>query len=176
MKKAAILAVVAVAAGMFIVRPVPAQNFTYVGPQKCQICHRTEKQGRQYPIWEQTKHSQSFAALSLPAAADKAKAAGVTTPPPQTPFCLNCHAPLYDKAPELKADGVSCEVCHGPGSEYRKLSVMKDKSEAVKNGLVLYGSPDKIKAFCLKCHQNAHGMTFDFAASWEKIKHPIPKS
>jgi hypothetical protein len=173
MKKAVII--VALTAGGFLAGPVLAQDHTYVGPEKCQICHRTEKQGRQYPIWEASKHSKSFAALSLPAAAEKAKAAGVTTPPPETPFCLNCHAPLYDKAPELKAQGVSCEVCHGPGSDYRKLAVMKDKAEAVKNGLILYGSPDKIKAQCLKCHQNAHGMTFDFASSWEKIKHTIPK-
>ena len=54
-------------------------------------------------------------------------------------------------------------------------SVMKDKAEAVKAGLVLYGSPDKIKAHCLTCHANAHETAFDFDASWGKIKHPIPK-
>jgi len=154
---------------------VLAQTPTYVGAQKCQICHRTEKQGQQYPIWEGSKHSQSFAALSTPLAAERAKAAGCTTPPPESPACLKCHAPLFDKAADLKAEGVSCEICHGPGSEYRKLSLMKDKSEAVKNGLVLYGSPDKIKAHCLTCHENAHGTSFDFAARWAKIKHSIPK-
>ena len=148
---------------------------TYVGSQKCQICHRTEKQGQQYPVWEQSQHSHSFAALSTPEAADKAKTAGVTGNPAESSVCQNCHAPLHDKAPEFKAEGVTCEICHGPGSEYKKLSVMKDKDEAVKNGLVLYGSPEKIKAHCMKCHANAHGTVFDFAASWNKIKHPIPK-
>jgi len=167
--------VIVFAACVLLAGQALAQTPTYVGAQKCQICHKTEKQGQQYPIWEQSKHSHSFAALSLPEAAEKAKAAGVTGNPAESPVCQNCHAPLHEKAPELKAEGVTCEVCHGPGSEYKKLSIMKDKAEAVKAGLVLYGSPDKIKAHCLKCHANAHSTTFDFDASWGKIKHSIPK-
>ena len=34
-----------------------AQEFTYVGAAKCKICHKTEKQGKQYPIWEEGKHA-----------------------------------------------------------------------------------------------------------------------
>jgi hypothetical protein len=173
MKKVMIGTVLAVC-GLFITSAL-AQDITYVGAQKCQICHKTEKQGQQYPLWEQSKHSKSFEALSKPEAAEKAKQAGVTTPPPESPVCLKCHAPLCAKAPDLKSEGVSCEVCHGPGSEYKKLTIMKNKEEAVKNGLVLYGSPDKIKAQCLQCHENAHGTTFDFDASWAKIKHSVPK-
>ena len=173
MKTAVILTILAAFA--LVAGPVLAQDITSVGAQKCQICHKTEKQGQQYTIWEQSKHSKSFEALSKPEAAEKAKQAGVTTAPAESPACLKCHAPLCAKAPELKAEGVSCEVCHGPGSAYKKLTVMKDKDEAVKNGLVLYGSPDKIKAQCLKCHENAHNTTFDFDAYWAKIKHPVPK-
>ena len=171
MKKALVIAAVA----CLFAAAVLAQEFSYVGALKCQICHKTEKQGQQYPLWEQSQHSKSLAALSKPEAAEKAKAAGVTTPPAESPACLKCNAPLAAKTPELKAEGVSCEVCHGPGSEYKKLSVMKDKELAVKSGLVLYGSPDKIKAQCLTCHENAHGKPFDFDASWTKIKHPVPK-
>ncbi|MGD1010216.1 MAG: multiheme c-type cytochrome [Candidatus Aminicenantales bacterium] len=173
MKNAVILT--AVAAWALVAGPALAEDTTYVGAQKCQICHRTEKQGQQYTIWEQSKHAKAFEALSKPEAAAKAKALDVAGNPAESPVCQKCHAPLCEKAPELKAEGVSCEVCHGPGSAYKKLSVMKDKDEAVKNGLVLYGSPDKIKALCLKCHANAHGTTFDFDASWAKIKHPVPK-
>jgi hypothetical protein len=152
-----------------------AQTPAYVGAQKCQVCHKTEKQGQQYPLWEQSKHSQAFAALGKPEAAEKAKALGVTGNPAESSVCLKCHAPFSAKAPEFKAEGVSCEICHGPGSEYKKLSVMKSREESVKNGLVLYGSPDAIKTHCLTCHANAHGLTFDFDASWAKIKHPVPK-
>src|SRR5512143_3595370 len=152
---------------------LPGQNFTYVGAQKCAICHKSETQGRQFTLWQASKHSQSFQALTSPKAAENAKAMNVSKPT-EDPQCLKCHAPLCDKAPDLKTEGVTCEVCHGPGSDYRKLNIMKDKALAVKNGLILYGSPDAIKAQCLKCHENAHGIKFDFAASWDKIKHPVP--
>jgi hypothetical protein len=165
---------VAVAAVVALAGLVPAQEHSYVGAQMCKICHRTEKQGRQYPIWEQSKHSQAFAALSSPGAAEKAKAAGVANPA-ESPDCLKCHAPLYQKAPQIKDQGVTCEICHGPGSDYKSLSVMKDKAEAVKKGLVLYGSTDKIKALCMTCHANAHNVPFDFEKAWATIKHPIPK-
>lgn len=144
-----------------------------VGAAKCQICHRTEKQGRQYPIWEASRHASSFANLSSDKAAANALAAGVKDPV-QDPKCLKCHAPLFIEAPDLKAEGVTCEVCHGPGSEYNKFSIMKDKAEAVKKGLLLYGSPEARKALCLTCHGSAHNVPFDFAAAWDKIKHSIP--
>src|SRR4030042_733905 len=150
-----------------------SQGFANVGAQKCQICHKTEKQGQQYALWEATNHAKSFTAWPPPEAAKACQALGVEKPA-DDPRCLKCHAPLAEKAPELKAEGVSCEVCHGPGSEYKKLAVMKDKAEATKNGLILYGSPDAIKAHCLKCHENPHGKPLDFAAAWEKIKHPVP--
>ena len=151
-----------------------AQEFTYVGAQKCAVCHKSEAQGRQFPIWEGTKHPKSIEALASPKAAEAAKAMGVDKPA-DDPRCLKCHAPLAAKAPELKADGVSCETCHGPGSGYRKLNIMKDRAESAKNGLILYGSPEAIKAQCMTCHENPHGIAFDFAAAWDKIKHPVPK-
>ena len=149
------------------------QTFTYVGAAKCAICHKTEKQGQQFVIWDKSAHSKSFAATSSGQAAAAAQAMGVKDPTTD-PKCLKCHAPLFDKAAELKAEGVTCEVCHGPGSAYRTLSVMKDKAAAVKNGLKLYGSPDAIKTQCMGCHENPHGKKFDFASYWEKVKHPVP--
>lgn len=153
--------------------PAISQDFSFVGAQKCQVCHKSESQGRQYVIWEGTKHAKSLDALTSAKGAENAKAMGVDKPA-DDPRCLNCHSPLAAKVPELKPEGVSCEVCHGPGSEYRKLSVMKDKAESAKKGLILYGGPDAIKAHCLKCHENPHGIGFDFASAWEKIKHPVP--
>jgi len=150
-----------------------AQNFTYIGGVKCQICHKTEKQGQQYPIWEKSNHAKSFAALSTPQAATNAQAAGVKDPTCD-PKCLKCHAPLADKVAELKAEGVSCEACHGPGSAYKTLTIMKNRDEAIKNGLKLCTTPDAIKALCLTCHETAHGKSFDFNASWAKIKHAVP--
>ncbi len=170
MKKGFVLAIAAV---FIFVAVSTSQDATYVGSKKCEICHKTEKQGKQYPLWEASAHSKTVAALSAPEAAEAAKALGVDNPS-EDPKCLKCHAPFAELAPDFKAEGVGCEVCHGAGSAYKKLSVMKDQAEAAKNGLVLYENPDAIKAQCLKCHENPHGESFDFAAAWEKFKHPVP--
>mgnify|MGYP000324334308 CR=1 FL=1 len=171
MKKAATFLVIS----LFIFgTAIIAQEFTYVGAGKCKMCHKSEKRGKQYILWEQSNHSQSFSALTSDKAAQRAQEAGVTNPT-ESPQCLKCHAPLAEKAAELKEEGVTCEVCHGPGSAYRKLSIMKDKAEAIKNGLKIYDSPEAIKAHCLQCHENAHNKPFDFSTSWEKIKHPVPE-
>jgi hypothetical protein len=162
----AILALVLAAA-------LPGQNSTYVGAQKCALCHKADARGAQYKIWQNSRHSKSFEALQSPKAAEAAKSMGVDKPA-ESPQCLKCHVPLFDKAPEIKEEGVTCEVCHGPGSAYRKLPVMQDRAKAAANGLILYGGPDAIKAQCLTCHADAHGIKFDFEASWAKIKHPIP--
>jgi len=145
------------------------QEFTYVGAAKCKMCHKSEKQGQQFILWETRKHSKSFSALT----SEDAKALAADAP--DNPECLKCHAPLAQKAPELKEEGVTCEVCHGPGSEYKKMSIMKDHAESVKNGLIEYSSPDAIKTQCLSCHENAHDKPFDFDAAWEKVKHPRPE-
>lgn len=170
MKKIVLLIVIA---AVVLLISLLGQNFTYVGAAKCAICHKTETQGLQYPIWQKTKHSTSLAALSSPEAATIAQGAGVQNPA-ESDQCLKCHASLYEKAPELKAEGITCEVCHGPGSEYKKLNIMKDKALAAQNGLIVYESQDAAEKQCLTCHENAHGKSFDFAAAWEQIKHAKP--
>ncbi len=152
-----------------------SQEFTYVGVNKCKICHKTEKQGKQFLIWEENKHSKSFAALTSEKTLKAAQEAGMETPPAENSKCLKCHAPLFEKAAEFKEEGITCEICHGPGSAYKKLSIMKSREESIKNGLKVYDSPEEIKSWCLTCHENAHGQTFDFEASWKKVKHPVPE-
>jgi len=163
MKK--LILVLTLAATCVLLSNLFAQDFTYVGKAKCVICHRTEAQGQQGPIWEASQHSKSFSALSSDAG--KALAADAT----DNAECLKCHAPLA----EFKEEGVSCEVCHGPGSDYKSMSVMKDHDAAVGKGLKTYGSPDAIKAKCATCHEkNPHDKPFDVDAAWAKIKHTKP--
>ncbi len=152
-----------------------SQDFTYVGADKCKMCHKSEKSGQQYSLWEARKHSKAFESLASDDAAAKAKEMGVEGSPAESPACLKCHGPLYEKAPDLNAEGVTCEVCHGPGSAYKKMSIMKDHAESVKNGMTEYGSPDAIKKQCLPCHEKSHAGSFDFDAAWEKVKHPKPE-
>ncbi len=42
---------------------------------------------------------------------------------------------------------LDCESCHGPGSEYKKMSIMKDREQALSAGMVM---PEA--AFCKSCH------------------------
>ena len=172
MKKALLILIIGIPL-LFIIS-LFSQEFTYISAGKCKICHKSEKQGRQFPLWEEKKHSKSFAALSSPEAPAKAQEMGVKNPA-ESPDCLKCHSPLFEKAPEFKEEGITCEVCHGPGSVYKKLKIMKSREESVKNGLTVYDTPEAKKEWCLTCHESAHGQSFDFEASWEKIKHPIPE-
>ena len=151
-----------------------AKESTYVGASACKLCHKAKLQGRQFVIWDESLHAKAFTNLSSAKAAEIGRAAGAADPPANAQ-CLGCHAPLAVKAPGLKSEGVTCEVCHGPGSAYKKLSIMEDRQKAVQNGLILYNADaGAIQAHCLKCHQNPHGNPFDFHAAWEKIKHPVP--
>ena len=148
-----------------------SQEFTYVGATKCKTCHKSEKRGNQMKVWQDTKHSQSFEYLKTDQALESAKKRALEVHPTEAADCLKCHGPLHEKAPDLKTEGVTCEVCHGPGSDYKKLKIMKNREVSVEKGLILYETPDARKNLCLTCHTSEE---FDFEASWEKIKHPVP--
>jgi hypothetical protein len=156
------------------------QTHGYVGVETCGMCHKTEKQGNQLSIWKGSKHSKAFLSLQTEKADQVAKEKGFTTKAADTPECLKCHVSGYNIDKSLVGekfkmeDGVQCETCHGPGSDYKSNKIMKDKQEAVKNGLKLYEKPEE---FCMGCH-NAESPTytgFVFAEMWDKIKHPLPK-
>jgi hypothetical protein len=61
-----------------------------------------------------------------------------------------------------------------PG-DYQKRNIMMNHGESIKNGLFACVSGDAVRTFCLNCHANAHGKTFDFAATWELVQHPKPE-
>ncbi len=156
----------------------------FVGTATCGMCHKTEKQGQQLSIWQNSKHASAYKTLQTDEANKIAKEKGFSTPAVETPECLKCHAPEYnvDKSmlgPKFNiADGVQCETCHGAGADYKNLSVMKDKAKAVESGLVLH---DDLKTFCVTCHNSESptikaGETVDVNALWDKIKHPIPQA
>lgn len=154
---------------------------SYVGVEVCGMCHKSEKAGKQLDIWKSTKHSQAYQVLLTTTADSIAKSRGSKTSAIKTEECLSCHVTTYNVDASLIGakykveDGVQCETCHGPGSNYKAISVMKNKDQAVANGLNLGSNFD---TFCSKCH-NEKSPTFvkqDFKVMWEKIKHTVPKS
>jgi hypothetical protein len=153
----------------------------FVGVKICGPCHKSEKVGNQVGVWEKSKHAGAFKALTTPKAAEVAKAKGLKTPASESQECLQCHtivaeATMVEKTFDMK-DGVQCEVCHGPGSAYKSMSVMKDKAKAVAAGLTTFKDDEAIAAKCKTCH-NEKSPTFKefkFDEMWGKIKHPRPK-
>lgn len=156
-------------------------TYKYVGTKICAPCHKAEKTGNQFGIWQKSKHSEAMKTLAGPKAAEIAKAKGLKTTADKAAECVDCHQVTADPAVCEKtfsaADGVQCEACHGPGSGYKTLSVMKDKAKAVAAGLILYKDDAAIEAKCKTCHNEKSPTfkAFDFKASWAKIKHSVPK-
>ena len=85
----------------------------------------------QYNSWLETTHAK---------ATENAKA---STERAFDAACLKCHATNADEA----LSGVQCEACHGPGADYKKMSIMKDVDAAVANGLMV-----STQATCDQCH------------------------
>jgi len=150
----------------------------YIGAEKCKKCHKKEKNGAQYPKWQEGPHSKAYETLASNTAKIVAKASGVEGDPQKSPKCLECHVTAYGvDAAKLDStykitDGVGCESCHGPGSLYKKKKVMKDKDLSVAAGLII---PDE--KVCTKCHNDKSPTfkEFNFEERAKKIAHPIPE-
>lgn len=157
------------------------QEFKYVGAKKCKMCHSSKKSGEAYPIWEKSKHAQAYATL----ASDEAKAIGKKMgidDPQKSDKCLKCHVTGFGKPAKMFEasfsieEGVECETCHGPGSEYKSMKIMKEIYAGKVDG-AKYGLVKPTKEVCVGCH-NEESPTFkgfDFAAAAKVIAHPIPK-
>ncbi len=125
--------------------------------------------GCSFTVWEKTAHAKAFDALKSKEADEVAKKAGSAKPAAETAECLSCHVTGTND----KAEGISCEGCHGAAEKYMNVHNKKDadaKTKAVAAGLVV---GDDLKKVCETCH-NKKSPTFkgfDYAKSWEKIKH-----
>jgi hypothetical protein len=161
---------------IFLVVPflLNAQN-KYVGVKMCKACHQSEKQGKQFDIWQKSKHAQAMKTLSSDTAQAIAKAKGLKKSAAESKECLECHAITADA--KLTPDGVQCETCHGAGSAYKNMAVMKDKAKAFKAGLTEFKDQEAIEKLCRSCHneKSPTNKEFNFKEMWPKIKHLIPK-
>jgi hypothetical protein len=152
-----------------------------MGVRVCGTCHRAEKTGNQFGIWQKSKHAGAYKVLTMAKANEIARARGLKRPAAESPECLECHAITAHQGqtegtPDTK-EGIHCEVCHGPGSGYRTLALMKDRPKAIAAGLIAYKDNAAIEAKCRTCH-NDRSPTFKgfkFPECWAEIKHPVPK-
>jgi Cytochrome c554 and c-prime len=188
-------------AAAFLVSTAPqvqAKEADYVGVKECSKCHKKDKEGNQFPIWEKSDHAKAYETLGTPKAKEAAQKVGVSGDPQKSEACLVCHttgASLPDSRFEKKFEvenGVQCEACHGAGSEYKSKKTMKaiadergddrkGTSETAKKVGLIFPDDNTCKTchvpertFNGKTYKNPSYKDFDFKKYWEKIKHPIP--
>ncbi len=159
---------------LFLLSNVVLAQHKYVGAKNCKMCHMSK--GKQYPQWAASKHSMAFEVLKSEAALKIGKEKGIASPSTDAK-CLKCHstAAIVDAkliAGITKEEGVSCETCHGPGSDYKAPAIMRNHEASISNGLIVPN--EKV---CIKCH-NSESPTFkgfDFAKMNAMISHKNPK-
>lgn len=137
------------------------ERFQYVGAAVCAECHAEDAIGNQMKIWLASPHAKAFTALGGRKAADIAKKNGITEPKSDVK-CLKCHTTGGGESGVTAKEGVGCEACHGPGSEYYRANVHVDYESrengyrrAVKSGMYPIRGIKALKLrekLCLSCH------------------------
>ncbi|MEW6237330.1 MAG: multiheme c-type cytochrome [Candidatus Omnitrophota bacterium] len=156
------------------IEPLPGP--TYVGVMVCAKCHRGEEKGYPFSKWRLSSHANAYAILGTTKAEEIARNKGIESNPQEAAECLKCHstgggepAGRFMESFDI-GQGVQCESCHGPGSEYIPEAVMNDPIAARQAGL-----QKADRETCLKCHpKEIDGKPFDFDAMWKKIEHGKP--
>ncbi|MGB2984638.1 MAG: multiheme c-type cytochrome, partial [Phycisphaerae bacterium] len=123
----------------------------------------------------------AYASLWNPASKKIAELSGIPEEPQEAAMCLGCHATAAEAEAWEKEDsffledGVQCEKCHGPGSEYTAREVMMDRNKAMMAGLKMPG-----ERTCMLCHnvKGSHvaivgSAAFDVMAGKKAIAHPM---
>jgi YVTN family beta-propeller protein len=155
----------------------------YVGVRACAQCHEGHAAGNQYSLWLLSAHSKAWATLATPEARAMAQLSGISDEPEQAPVCLGCHATAaeaeaWERDPGFRIeDGVQCEKCHGPGSEYMAEDVMRDREKSRRAGLRVFTRRD-----CDVCHyvKGSHAAVhrkpqLDIENAWTRLAHPAPE-
>ena len=150
-----------------------------IGAPKCKSCHKA-KTGDQWKIWTESAHAGAFETLASDAAKKIAADNGLGNPQAED-ACLKCHATraflgagvaISAQAKYADNEGVGCEACHGPGSDYKPAKIMKDPEAARAAGLVM----ERTAEACTRCHNETSPTfkPFDFEHRWAEIAHPVP--
>jgi cytochrome c peroxidase len=158
------------------------ETYTLVGVKTCKMCHNKEATGQQFTKWSAGPHAKAFETLGTDKAKAKAKELGLGNPQEEAK-CLKCHVTAFPVMGDLEnqkitmEEGVSCESCHGPGSGYKSMKVMKacyeGETDPASVGLMM---PDSTT--CETCHnpENPFHKEFKFEEFAKKIDHSIPKA
>src|SRR5215469_1642832 len=144
-----------------------AETPQYVGAGGCSApaCHGSVRPLTQTPVWQseysiwvtQDKHAHAYDSLSNPVAMRMAKILGLPAAS-SAQKCLACHsvdAPQSARATTFdQSDGVSCESCHGPASEWLGPHTTAGWTHEQSLTLGMYDTRDLVSRTdrCLECH------------------------
>jgi YVTN family beta-propeller protein len=155
----------------------------YIGSQACATCHDGPEMGYQFSKWRLSGHARAYSSLALPESPEITRLSGLLEEPHQSRMCLGCHATaadseIWERDPGFHLeDGLQCEACHGPGSEYAPLHIMRDPEQARLHGLKMPTRDD-----CMLCHRakGSHDgvlktKPFHLETAWQAIAHPTPR-
>lgn len=173
----------AVAAAVLMLLAVGAQAqekaaaHKYVGSDGCKMCHQSPAKGDQYGQWLKSAHAKAFETLANEKSLAIAKEKKLAKAPQEEPACLKCHVTGAGKAADVfmptfkKEQGVGCESCHGAGSDYKAMAVMKDKAKSIEAGMIV---PDE--KTCTACHnqESPTYKAFVYKEMLPKVAHPNP--
>ncbi len=142
----------------------PEDKPGYMGAVGCQtsMCHGgAGPMSKQFTIWNQSDpHSKSYATLTTAWSRRMADTLKIENPATH-PNCTSCHAPMAQvpakrlASPQLIKEGVSCESCHGPSSEWIQSHTRLDYTHQQR---VASGMTDQEDLYirantCVACHQ-----------------------
>ena len=175
---------VLVCVGLLAIASETKKEPEFVSSKKCKVCHSKPKLGgAEYLKWQKGPHAGAYKSLLTERGKEVAAMAGVADPlDPEK--CLRCHiTTLKFEKESQRAEGIGCEGCHGPGSLYRKKSVMEDYEASLKVGLrkIKGDTPEEtmknIEKQCRECHglehkeENPTAQEFKMEEFWAKVKH-----
>lgn len=139
------------------------KRHTYVGSSACGKCHAAESIGNQYDLWLQSPHAKAIRILKSETAYAIANKLSIKEPSEDLK-CLKCHTTGGGKNKKTIHEGVGCEACHGPGSDYYEFIGHVDTvnrqsayETALKNGMYPILGIKNIKKrekLCLRCHSS----------------------
>jgi hypothetical protein len=139
---------------------------TYTGPGSCSSpsCHgsvrpRSENSvfQNEYSTWAvRDKHSRAASVLTNDVGKKIGRTLGIR--PQTSDKCLDCHAlniPESQRARSFdSSDGVGCEACHGPASEWLGPHTTKGWTHelSIEKGMADLREPIRRSETCLSCH------------------------
>jgi hypothetical protein len=168
-----------VSSGLHALLTAPEVQVTdarYVGPGSCAAvaCHggiaprmSTKVLQNEYSTWvTEDKHARAFTVLTQPLARQMTEILKIGSAE-RTPKCLICHALSVEPAHRARefdiSEGVSCESCHGPASNWLgpHIQAGAKHAEMVRLGLIENKNLRTRSEVCLSCHLGTKGMEVD---------------